>query len=172
MQGALGVAMSQAVDFENGAEVDWGSARAHGAAILRALIAERHRTGIYYNVNFPLGPAETVNGVRVVPHQRFVRSPIAYYPSRNDGKFFIAIPHPPRDLDPDADFHILQQDRAVTVTPLSLDQSDLGASELQALCERSFARSAGVGSATGGSLASDGGGDGVRYKPDPSAAAK
>ena len=173
MQGALGIAMSQAVDFENGFDVSWDSARMHGAAILRALIAEKRRPGIYYNVNFPLAPAETVAGVRVVPHQRFARSPIAYYPSHNNGKFFIAIPHPPRDLNPDADFHILSQDRAVTVTPLKLDQSDLDATAgLQTLCDDSFSGAANFAHETGTMRASGGDGDAVRYKPDRPATAK
>ena len=140
---------------------------------MRALIAERRRFGIYYNVNFPLGPAETVSGVRVVPHQRFTRSPIAYYPSRNDGKFFIAIPVPPQDLSPEADFHVLHSDRAITVTPLSLDQSDLAATtKLQAQCEIAFAASDRSVKPEVREAGSGGEGDEVRYKPDPSATAR
>ncbi len=174
MQGALGIAMSQAVDFENGFAINWDSVAMHGAMVLRALIAEKRRNGVYYNVNFPLGPAETVNGVRVVPHQRFTRSPIAYYPSRNEGKFFIAIPHPPTDLDPDADFRVLHKDRAITVTPLSLDQSDRDdVDALQVRCREAFAAEPKAAAISERQSGQAGHGDEVRYHPDdPPAASK
>jgi len=166
MQGALGIAMSQAVDYENGVDVDWQAAATHGAAVLRMLIAQPRVAGTYFNVNFPLGPAETITDIRVVKHQRFVRSPIAYYPSRNEGKFFIAIPNPPTDLDPDADFEVLHRDRAITVTPLGLDQSNLGAvNELQVSCAGVLARS-GATSATAPLAGGEQTGDAVRYAPD------
>lgn len=169
MQGALGVAMSQAVDFENQQNVDWACALTHGAAVLRTLLAKPRTPGIYFNVNFPLAPPETVAGVRVVPHQRFPRSPIAYYKSRNAGKFFVAIPNLPRDFDHDADFHILHHDRAITVTPLRLDQSNLAASNgLQAEFEEMSVAREPVKSVER-DLGSDGGGDEIRYNPDPSA---
>lgn len=173
MQGALGIAMSQAVDYENGLDINWDCALAHGAAVLRALVAQPRSSGTYFNVNFPLGPAGVVKGIKVVPHQRFERSPIAYYPSRNDGKFFIAIPHPPTDLDPGADFHVLHRERAITVTPLNLDQSDLAAiAGLQARVAGAFTKDEMAARAIDLELGSGGGGDGARYDPDPSAAAK
>ena len=150
MQGALGIAMSQGVDFENGFEVCWDNALRHGAAILRALIAMPRRKDIYYNVNFPLGAVETDANIRIVPHQRFERSPMAYYPSHNPGKFFIAVPHPPTRLDPNADFHVLHRTRAITVTPLSLDQSDLAAvCGLQARLDKTAAQETEAGSSPG-----------------------
>lgn len=171
MQGALGIAMSQAVDYEHGLDIAWDNALAHGAAVLRALIAQARLPGTYFNVNFPLGPAETITGVRVVPHERFQRSPIGYYPSRNTGKFFIAIPNPPVDLDPKADFHVLHMDRAVTVTPLRLDQSDHEAvAGLQTAFAEALAGAAPVATeATGGG---SGGGDEARYRPDRPTATK
>ncbi len=166
MQGALGVAMSQAVDYENGVDVDWQAAAMHGAAVLRMLIAQPRVAGTYFNVNFPLGPADTITEVRVVKHQRFVRSPIAYYPSRNEGKFFIAIPNPPTDLDPEADFEVLHKERAITVTPLGLDQSDLGAvNELQACCAGILAPDSGT-SVAAPRAGDEQKGDAVRYAPD------
>jgi 5'-nucleotidase len=66
-----------------------------------------------------------VTGVRVVPHQRFSRSPFRYYPSQNAGKFFVAIPETPTPLDPASDFHVLTHGNAITVTPLKLAQTDL-----------------------------------------------
>ena len=172
MQGVLGVAMSQAVDYENGVEISWETALAHGAAVLRAIIAQKRMPGTYYNVNFPLGPADTVKGVRVVPHQRFKRSPFGYYPSRNEGKFFVAIPNPPVDLDPKADFHVLQKDRVITVTPLTLDQSD---HTVLAGIQANFADALDPG-ANGSTAAAPktglDGGDEVRYRPDPPASTR
>ncbi len=173
MQGALGIAMSQAVDYENGFDVSWETALSFGAVVLRALIAQPRRNGTYFNVNFPLGPVETVAGIRVVPHQRFAYSPFAYYPSRNDGKFFIAVPHSPEPLDPDADFHVLHQERAVTVTPLNLNQSDLaGAKGLQERCADAFATGPEAEPEIGPKIRAGDGGDDVRYHPDPPATAK
>ena len=65
------------------------------------------------------------SGVRVVPTQRFFRSPMKYYPSDNPGKFFIAIPETPKPLDPGHDFHQLMHGNAITVTPMSLQGSDV-----------------------------------------------
>ena len=124
MQGALGVAMSQAVDYDNGLEISWENGLAHGAAVLRALIAQSRGPRTYFNVNFPFGSVDEVAGIKVVPPQGFRRSPMAYYPSRNEGKFFIAIPESPTHLDPEADYVMLHRHRQVTVTPLTLDQSD------------------------------------------------
>lgn len=124
MQGALGIAMSQALDYEHGHEVEWDVAKTHGAAVARALWEKARAPGTYYNVNFPLGTPEDVSGVRIVPHQRFSRSPMAYYPSVNAGKFFVAIPETPQPLHPEHDFHVLHHDGAITITPLRLEQTD------------------------------------------------
>lgn len=124
LQGAIGVAMSQGVDYEQGREVDWANAVRHGAEVLRGIIAGHDGRHTFYNVNFPYCPTEEVEGVRVVGAQRFSRSPMRYWPSDNAGFFFIAIPETPAPLDPEHDFHILHHERAITVTPLSLLQTD------------------------------------------------
>ena len=80
--------------------------------------------GVWFNVNFPFCAPEEVDGVRVVPAQRFARSPMRYYPSDNPGKFFIAIPETPLPLDPESDFHQLMHGSAITVTPIGLQASD------------------------------------------------
>ena len=66
-----------------------------------------------------------MSGIRVAAAQRFSRSPMAYYPSDNAGKFFIAIPETPTPLDHEMDFHLLHHSNAVTVTPLRLQHSDM-----------------------------------------------
>lgn len=126
LQGAIGIAMSQGINYEHGRQVDWSNSRRYGLAAARAVIAaagdDRQN---YYNVNFPFCRPEATQGIAVVPHQRFSRSPFSYYPSDNAGKFFIAIPETPLPLDPAADFETMRRDGYVTVTPMLLQQTDM-----------------------------------------------
>jgi 5'-nucleotidase len=126
--GALGIGISQAVNYELGDNIDWTNSRRHAAGVVRALWERVTTRGqVYFNVNIPFTPE--VSGVRVVPSQRFARSPMAYYPSDNAGKFFIAIPETPRPLDPDNDFHLLMHGSAITITPLMLQVTDFGVAD-------------------------------------------
>ena len=130
MQGALGIAMSQSFNYENGRHVDWSNVRAHGLAAARSIISvAQHDREHYYNVNFPFCAPELTKGIAVVPHQRFARSPFSYYQSDNAGKFFVAIPETPLPLHPDHDFEVMRRDSVVTVTPLLLQQTDMAAVE-------------------------------------------
>ena len=129
MQGAIGIAMSQGVDYEVSREVDWANAKAHGLATARAVIAAAQGRGHYYNVNFPFCDPATTRGIAVVPLQRFSRSPFRYYPSDNAGKFFVAIPETPLPLDAGSDFETMRRDGYVTVTPLMLQQTDISLAE-------------------------------------------
>ncbi|RUT32688.1 5'/3'-nucleotidase SurE [Arsenicitalea aurantiaca] len=124
LQGAIGIALSQAIDYERRGEVVWDNALNWGSRVVRELLRELDGPGAYYNVNFPFCAPDAVSGIRVVPHQRFSRSPLRYYPSDNDGYFFIAIPETPRPLDKAQDFHLLHHDDAITVTPLLLQQTN------------------------------------------------
>lgn len=125
LQGAVGIAMSQSVDYEARAEIAWDVARRHAAQVVRAILASRPDGESYYNVNFPFCAPEDVKGIRVVPYQRFSRSPMRYYPSDSgDGKFFIAIPETPMPLEDDRDFKLLMHAEAITVTPVGLQASD------------------------------------------------
>lgn len=125
LQGAIGIAMSQGINYENGREVDWSNAARHGAAVAGSIIAAVAGRDHYYNVNFPFCDPDTTKGVAVVPHQRFSRSPFRYYPSDNAGKFFVAIPETPMPLDREADFEVMRRDGFVTVTPMRLQQTDM-----------------------------------------------
>lgn len=124
LQGAIGIAMSQSVNYEISRDCVWTNAAQHGAAVVRSILAAANGDDVFYNVNFPWCPPEDVAGIAVVPHQRFARSPFRYYPSDNAGKFFIAIPETPRPLDPAADFETLRQSHRITVTPVRLQQTD------------------------------------------------
>jgi 5'-nucleotidase len=123
LQGAIGIAMSQGVDYEHTSAIDWEVSRRHGKAVVEGIVRE-HRAGAWFNVNFPFCAPDEVEGVRVVPTQRFSRSPMRYYASHNPGKFFIAIPETPKPLDPGNDFHLLMHAKSVTVTPVALQATD------------------------------------------------
>jgi 5'-nucleotidase len=129
LQGAIGIAMSQGINYEHGREVDWSNARQHGVAAARAVIAAAQGRNHYYNVNFPFCPPESTKGIAVVPHQRFSISPFRYYPSDNAGKFFVAIPETPLPLEAEHDFETMRQGGYITVTPLALQQTDMGVVE-------------------------------------------
>jgi len=125
LQGALGIAMSQGVDYEKGALVDWSVSRKFAAAVVEGIRREAGKGGsAWFNVNFPFCAPDQVDGIRVVPTQRFSRSPMRYFASDNPGKFFIAIPETPKPLHPDFDFHLLMHGRAITVSPMALQDSD------------------------------------------------
>jgi 5'-nucleotidase len=132
LQGIIGIALSQAVDYSKRKVVDWTNATQFGGEVVRQLFAEARRTpsrDTYFNVNFPFCAPEEVSGIRIAAHQRFSRSPMRYFGSENVGNFFIAIPETPLPLDPEADFHLLHHSNAVTVTPLTLLQTDEAAAE-------------------------------------------
>lgn len=124
LQGAIGIAMSQGANYELRHEIAWDNARRFGATVAQQIIDAHRGRDHFYNVNFPFCAPEQVSGIRVVPHQRFSRSPFRYYPSQNSGKFFVAIPETPLPLDPGGDFHLLTHGNAITVTPLLLTQTD------------------------------------------------
>jgi 5'-nucleotidase len=124
LQGALGIAMSQGVNYETTQQVVWDNARRYGVEVVRQILGYAKGRNTYYNVNFPFCPPEEVSGLEVVPMQRFSRSPMRYYASENKGKFFIAIPETPLPLDESRDFHTLLHAKAITVTPLALDSTD------------------------------------------------
>ena len=124
LQGAIGIAMSQGVDYEQELAVEWDVSRRYGVEVVRAILAEANGRDTYYNVNFPFCPPDEVAGLEVVGMQRFSRSPMRYYGSVNPGKFFIAIPETPKPLDPGRDFHTLLHGNRITVTPLALDSTD------------------------------------------------
>jgi len=123
LQGALGIAMSQSMDYEVTHDPDWANARRFGAETVSAILSAHGADDVFYNVNFPYCGIHEVTGLAAVTHQRFARSPMRYYPSDNDGAFFVAIPETPTPLDPEADFEVLRRGNAITVTPFALQQT-------------------------------------------------
>ena len=74
LQGAIGIAMSQGVDYERTQTVHWDNARRHGAEVVRAILAKAEGRDTWYNVNFPFCPPAELVGIEVVGMQRFSRS--------------------------------------------------------------------------------------------------
>jgi 5'-nucleotidase len=126
LHGAIGIALSQAMDYAHGRdEIDWAPSAELGAETIRSILEVAGARDTYFNVNFPICAPSEVSGIRLVPHQRFAHSPFELYPSDNPGKHFVTILNTPKPLDVDADFHILHEDKAITVTPLMLQQTDM-----------------------------------------------
>lgn len=123
LQGAIGIALSQSMDYEITHKPDWSNASRFGAEVVSAILAAHGGDDVFYNVNFPFCAPAEVNGLSAVPQQRFSRSPIRYYQSDNPGRFFMAIPETPLPLDPAADFETLRRGNAITVTPFALQQT-------------------------------------------------
>src|SRR6185312_2277196 len=77
LQGALGIAMSQGVDYERGAATDWSVSRHFALRIIEGIRREAGpKPHAWFNVNFPFCRPDEVEGIRVVPTQRFARSPM------------------------------------------------------------------------------------------------
>ena len=53
MQGAIGIAMSQGVDYEKQLPVVWDNATRFGADVVRGIVRENVGRDTWYNVNFP-----------------------------------------------------------------------------------------------------------------------
>lgn len=129
LQGAIGIAMSQSMNYEATHTPNWTNATLFGADVVDAILRAHAGDDVFYNVNFPFCASAEVTGISAVPHQRFSRSPIRYYQSDNPGGFFMAIPETPQPLDPAADFEVLRRGNAITVTPFALQQTHEGALE-------------------------------------------
>lgn len=127
LQNALGIALSQSLDFSADHLMNWEVTEAYAVDVVKTLIEASNGFETYYNVNFPRCRPQHVTGVKVVPHQRFARSPFEFYPSDNPGKHFVAILETPLPFDPEADLSALLDGNAITVTPLILQQTDRAA---------------------------------------------
>ncbi len=83
LHGALGIGISQGVNYERGTDIDWTNSRTYSVRVIKSLIDNvKSRGDAYFNVNLPFCAPEDVSGVRVVPFQRFSRSPMALLPQR------------------------------------------------------------------------------------------
>ena len=69
--GIPSIAMSQAYDEGGRLEIDWSAAKAHGATVVKKLVAAGWPAGVLINVNFPGCKADEVKGIAVVPQGKY-----------------------------------------------------------------------------------------------------
>jgi 5'-nucleotidase len=69
--GIPSIALSQAYDEGGRLQIDWSAAKAHGADVVKKLVAAGWPDGVLINVNFPGCTAEAVQGVKVVPQGKY-----------------------------------------------------------------------------------------------------
>ncbi|SFV32095.1 5'-nucleotidase [Devosia crocina] len=124
LHGAVGIAMSQAIDYQRSRTVDWSNASRFGIAAVQAILETKGQHDVFYNVNFPACSVEDVQGIAAVAHQRFPRAAFSYREADDGQGFYITIPETPTPLDPTADYEVLRQNRKITVTPFALQQTE------------------------------------------------
>ena len=128
--GIPAVAFSQA--FRKTEDVNWATARTHGAALLDRLLAEKLPPDLCLNVNFPAIPPDEVTGIR--PTRQGARSIRAIgIDARTDlrGKnyYWLNFDRAGGRQDADSDIQALR-DKAVSVTPLRPDRTNDAVMEL------------------------------------------
>lgn len=127
MQGAqLGVrsiAMSQAYGFQGRAKIEWDTARAHGAAIVKWLLDAPWSENTLINVNFPDRKADDVAGTEVTV-QGFRDQDILHAEQRTDlrGKDYYWLGFNGKLSNPPVgtDLRAIYEGR-ISITPLQLD---------------------------------------------------
>ena len=126
LQGALGIAMSQGVDYERGAATDWAVARQFAKRVVEGIRREAGpQSRRLVQRQFPVLPPRRGQGHPRRPHAALRPLADAIFPVRQRRK--VLHRHSgdaDADCDPDHDFHLLMHGRAITVTPVSLQASD------------------------------------------------
>lgn len=125
--GVPSIAMSQAFMAGHADGIDWSSAEAHGAAVVRKILAAGIHRGTLVNVNFPACKPEAVKGLSVtVQGQR--NQGLLDLDKRQDGRgnayFWIGFARGKITPAEGTDLHALA-DQRISVTPLRLDLTDL-----------------------------------------------
>lgn len=130
MEGALlgirAVAMSQ-VSGE-GRAIRWDTAEAHGASVVRSLIAKDWTRDVFMNVNFPPCAAEAVTGTKVVRQGRRSAGYDVHRMPPMRGREYYMIGEAQAGDDPrrgDCDYKVVARN-AIAVTPLHVDLTHHG----------------------------------------------
>jgi 5'-nucleotidase len=122
--GIPAIAMSQA--YRQAGEVHWDTARVHGAALLRRILAAKPPADLCLNVNFPAVAPDAVTGLRATRQgHRSIRA--IGIDSRMDlrGKpyYWLNFDRAGGHQEPDSDIAALRA-KAVSVTPLRADRTN------------------------------------------------
>jgi 5'-nucleotidase len=127
LQGLRSVALSQYFGPALRADL-FEAARAHGAAVIRRLLAadlweDGRHYGVFYNVNFPPVPAAAVKGIRATRqgHRPFPTFGVERQVSPNR-RTYLWLAHPPENVSTEAGGDAYECAAGwVTVTPLRAD---------------------------------------------------
>lgn len=126
--GVPSIALSQA--YSDGAPLRWDTAQAHGAEVVRKLMAVGLPNGRLYNVNFPEVEPAAVRGLKVAPQGR--RKIGEQLEERIDPKgrpyYWIGGTRDETGEIQGSDLHFVKENY-ITVTPLCLDLTDYKAME-------------------------------------------
>ncbi|WP_207458696.1 5'/3'-nucleotidase SurE [Azospirillum sp. SYSU D00513] len=118
--GVPAIALSQ--HYETGMPIEWSSARAFGADVVRKAVTVAWPKNVLLNVNFPSCKAEEVTGMRVVRHgKRKIGDELTErVDPRGRPYFWIGTLRGEADVAPDTDIHAVFNG-GISVTPLYLD---------------------------------------------------
>lgn len=125
--GVPSIALSQAYEVGNRASFDWACAEAHGAEMVRKILAQGIPKGILVNVNFPACHPDAVKGVAVCVQGRRPMG-LLDIDKRLDGRanpyYWIGFARERFEPAEGTDLHALAELK-IAVTPLRLDLTDL-----------------------------------------------
>jgi 5'-nucleotidase len=124
--GIPAVAMSQATNFRAGMPIAWHTAEAHGAPVLRKLLASPWPPGVVINVNFPDCEPDDVMGVEAT-FQGFRDESIHHIDRRADlrGNDYYWIGYRGKLSKPPAGSDLLAiYENRISVSPLHIDMTD------------------------------------------------
>ncbi|AMS28567.1 MAG TPA: 5'/3'-nucleotidase SurE [Hyphomonadaceae bacterium] len=124
--GIPSIALSQAVNFRVGQPIPWHTAEAHGADVLRKLLASPWPDGVVMNVNFPDCEPEEVTGLEAT-FQGFRDECIHQIDRRSDlrGNDYYWIGYRGKLSKPPAGSDLLAiYENRISVSPLHIDMTE------------------------------------------------
>ena len=132
MEGALmgirSIALSQAYNFAGERMVPWGTAEAHGAAVIDKVLGVDLPTDRFVNINFPNCTADEVEGVEITRQGRLNHGLLI--DRRLDGRHFpyhwITFDRTGAPEEPGTELHALRS-RKISVSVLKFDLTDVEA---------------------------------------------
>ena len=125
--GIPSVALSQSYDEASRLNIDWSAGEAHGADVVRRLVAAGWPAGTLMNVNFPACPAGEVKGVSVVPQGKYDLQSTEIeerMDARQRAYYWIGLRRRRATAPDDSDLGAVTANR-IAVTPLHLNLTEL-----------------------------------------------
>lgn len=129
--GIPSVALSQCYDEASRLNIDWSAGEAHGADVVRRLVAAGWPAGTLMNVNFPACAAADVKGVSVVPQGKYDLASTEIeerIDARQRAYYWIGLRRRRATPPQDSDLGAVYADR-IAVTPLHLNLTELSVLE-------------------------------------------